>query len=118
MTAPITPPGWYPDSTTGLQRYWDGAKWLDIPAPAAAAAPHLAPAAARSGRITIHYGFALLAFFSLAGTLLFGIPLMAQAGDEETGGIASSMGILWIAWGGMWTLIWTAFAIHHTLKGR
>ena len=115
MTAPMTPPGWYPDPTTGSQRYWDGNVWLDIPSPAPA---YPTPVAARSGRITIHYGFALLAVFSLAGTLLFGIPLLAQAGDEDTGGGATTMGVVWMAWGGMWTLIWTAFAIHHTLKGR
>lgn len=27
-----TPPGWYP-TPDGGQRYWDGSKWLDIPAP-------------------------------------------------------------------------------------
>ena len=24
----------------------------------------------------------------------------------------------WLLWGGMWTLVWTASAIQHTLKGR
>jgi hypothetical protein len=28
------------------------------------------------------------------------------------------MAILWLLWGGMWTLIWAAFAINHTLKER
>jgi hypothetical protein len=33
-------------------------------------------------------------------------------------GISATFGVLWLLWGGMWTLIWTAFAIHHTLRGR
>ncbi|WP_231868868.1 DUF2510 domain-containing protein [Rhodococcus opacus] len=28
----MTPAGWYPDPSGG-QRYWDGAKWLDLPDP-------------------------------------------------------------------------------------
>ena len=105
----MTAPGWYPDPT-GVQRYWDGQKWLALPPPAAAAPSER--------RFTIHYGFALLAIFSLLGTLLFGIPLLAQADDPESGGIAANMGILWMFWGGMWTVIWTAFAVQHTLRGR
>ncbi len=48
MTQPVGPvvaAGWYPDQT-GVLRYWDGAQWLDIPAPpgtvATAAAPPVA----------------------------------------------------------------------------
>ena len=26
-------PGWYTNSETNLQQYWDGVRWLDIPAP-------------------------------------------------------------------------------------
>ena len=33
-------------------------------------------------------------------------------------GIGSGAAILWLLWGGMWTLIWAAFAINHTLKER
>jgi hypothetical protein len=102
----VTAPGWYPDPS-GAQRYWDGQQWLALPPPAAPA----------ERRFTIHYGFGLLAVFSLLGTLLFGIPLVAQA-DEESGSIAVGMGVLWFLWGGMWTVIWTAFAIQHTLRGR
>jgi len=28
------------------------------------------------------------------------------------------MAMLWMLWGGMWTIIWLAFAINHTLKAR
>ena len=28
------------------------------------------------------------------------------------------LGIAWLFWGGMWTLIWVAFAVQHTLKSR
>lgn len=114
MAAP-TPPGWYPDpSGTGQQRYWDGQVWLQLPPPP----PGTPVGQPAERRFTIHYGFALLAIFSLLGTLVFGLPLMAQAGDEDTGGVASTMGVLWLLWGGMWTVIWTAFAIQHTLRGR
>lgn len=70
------------------------------------------------GRFTIHYGFALLAFFSLLGTLFPAIALMSTASDPETEGVGAGMGVLWLLWGGMWTLIWAAFAIHHTLRSR
>ena len=79
-------------------------------------------AAIRSGpaerRFTIHYGFSLLAIFALLGTLIPGLGLMSTASDPETEGIGAGMGVLWLLWGGMWTLIWTAFAIQHTLRGR
>jgi hypothetical protein len=43
-TTPATPPaamqaGWYPDPTTGHQRWWDGKAWTDHTAPAAAPTP-------------------------------------------------------------------------------
>jgi hypothetical protein len=30
MGAPKPPKGWYPDPTTGQQRYWDGIDWTDV----------------------------------------------------------------------------------------
>lgn len=36
--AHVTPAGWYPDPSGG-QRYWDGAKWLDLPAPSSSLEP-------------------------------------------------------------------------------
>ena len=77
-------------------------------------------------RITIHYGFALLAFFSLLGTVIPTIIMFSAAGSAADGtesgdaaaGIGSGFGIMWLLWGGMWTLIWAAFAINHTLKER
>jgi hypothetical protein len=44
--------------------------------------------------------------------------MMATASDPETHGIGGAMGTLWMLWGGMWTLIWAAFAIQHTLRSR
>lgn len=107
MSSPA--PGWYPNPSGQGQTYWDGQQW----GPSAPMAP--APA---ERRFTVHYGFALVAIISLLVTLFFGIPLLSQAGDPDTGGVASGMGALWMLWGGMWTLIWTAFAIQHTLRGR
>ncbi|AGI12983.1 hypothetical protein PBI_BUTTERS_36 [Mycobacterium phage Butters] len=98
------PPGWYPDPEGGGQRYWDGRQWTSHRAPL----PPPAPAAER--RFTVNYGFALLAIFSLLGTLLFGVPLIANG--------AEMMGTMWLFWGGMWTLIWGAFAVQHTLRNR
>jgi len=113
MVQPQTPaPGWYPDpANPSIQRYWDGSTWG--PTAPVATQPQGEPA-----RFTIHYGFALLAFFSLVATLLFGIPLLSTASDPDTKGVGAGMGILWMLWGGMWTLIWTAFAVNHTLKSR
>jgi hypothetical protein len=85
---------------------------------------------AQPARFTIHYGFALLATFSLLGTVVPSIFWFVVAGNaaSDTGsdpnaaagaaGIAGSFGIIWLLWGGMWTLIWAAFAINHTLKER
>ncbi len=67
-----TPPGWYPapNGAPG-QRYWDGLALSDI---------HSAPATEHTeGRFTIHYGFALLAIFSLLGTLIPAVLLMSTA---------------------------------------
>ena len=36
--AHVTPAGWYPVPSGG-QRYWDGAKWLDLPAPSSSLEP-------------------------------------------------------------------------------
>lgn len=38
--SPSQPPGWYPDPAgSGLQRYWDGARWGPMSAPAAPPRP-------------------------------------------------------------------------------
>ena len=96
-------------------RWFNGTDWTyQYQAPTQQFAPP--PPAER--RFTIHYGFALLALFSLGATLLFGIPMLATASDPDTEGVGAVMGVLWMLWGGMWTLIWTAFAIQHTLKAR
>jgi hypothetical protein len=77
-------------------------------------------------RITIHYGFALLAIFAFLGTVVPTIFMFVAAGSsvdgteggDATAGIGTGFAIMWLLWGGMWTLIWAAFAINHTLKAR
>jgi hypothetical protein len=133
-TPPQPAAGWYPDPSgiPGQQRYFDGVNWGPTAPPpppgsgsgAVAAYPPTGPygnVVTDQPRFTIHYGFALLAILSLLGTIVFAIPLFSAAGstdDEGAAGIGAGMGILWLLWGGMWTLIWTAFAIQHTLRGR
>lgn len=41
--------------------------------------------------------------------------MIARADENH---IAGNLGIAWLFWGGMWTVIWTAFAVQHTLRGR
>lgn len=122
----MTAAGWYPDPSTGQQRYFDGAHW----GPPAPPPPAGAPPAER--RFTIHYGFVLLAVFSLLGTVIPSIFWFASAANVDTtgstqseidganmaGGMMSFFGVGWLLWGGMWTVIWTAFAIQHTLRSR
>lgn len=107
-------PGWYPNPSGDGKRYWDGDNWsrdIGVPAPA-------------ERRLTIHYGFVVVAVFSLIGTLgPFAITLLAyhNAINEGSADVASDIattGTLWLLWGGMWTVIWAAFAVHHTLRGR
>jgi hypothetical protein len=133
MTNPL--PGWYPDpSGNPGQRYWDGQQWGPTAPTAATAFPPTGQAPQGSERrFTIHYGFALLAVFSLLGTIIPAIFWFASAANVDTdpgatqseidgaqaaGGIMSFFGVGWLIWGGMWTLVWTAFAIQHTLRSR
>jgi hypothetical protein len=126
----MSTPGWYPDPAgLGQQRYFDGANW----GPLAPGAPPSPPSQRPPSRFTIHYGFALLAIFSLLGTVIPSIFWFASAANVHTdpnatqseidgasaaGGIMSFFGVGWLFWGGMWTVIWTAFAIQHTLRSR
>lgn len=96
-------PGWYPDQA-GQSHYWDGYRW-------ATSVPAAAP-----GRVTINYGFALLAILSLIGTLIPSIGLMSTADQHNSAPLV--FGVLWGLWGGMWTIVWAAFAIRHTMKSR
>jgi hypothetical protein len=123
VTTPQAAPGWYPDpSGTGMQRYWDGTEWTMHHAPVVSQPPDVMVQAPNTEpaerRITIHYGFVVLAVFSLLGTLIPTAFWFSTANDPDTNNVGVGIGILWLLWGGMWTLIWAAFAIHHTLKGR
>lgn len=69
------------------------------------------PPAAEPRRFTINYGFVLLAILSLLVTLFFGLAWLTYDGTE-------TLGVVWLFWGGFWTLIWGAFAIQHTLRRR
>ena len=55
--------------------------------------------------------------FAAAGSTASDTSLDADSASAAAG-IGSGMAIMWLLWGGMWTLIWAAFAIHHTLKSR
>ena len=126
MNQPSPSPGWYPDPDGGpALRWFNGTDWTyQYQAPTQQFAPP--PPAER--RFTIHYGFVLLAAFSLLGTVIPTTIMFAAAGDtgssdtsqagQDVAGFGAGMAILWLLWGGMWTLIWAAFAINHTLKGR
>lgn len=131
-------PGWYPDpSGAPGQRYFDGVNWGPV-APPPITPPYPSgpgqPGGTASGserRFTIHYGFALLAIFSLLGTIIPSIFWFVSAANVDNDGTKSDIeaanaatgimgffGIGWLLWGGMWTIVWTAFAIQHTLKSR
>jgi len=135
FTPPPTPAGWYPDPDGGPHlRWFNGTQWTDQrQAPTQQFAGPPPPVAISERRFTIHYGFVLLAVFSLLGTVIPSIFWFASAASVDTGagatqseidgataatGILSLFGVGWLLWGGMWTLVWTAFAIQHTLKSR
>ncbi|MEV7528161.1 DUF2510 domain-containing protein [Agrococcus sediminis] len=63
---PPAPAGWYPDQS-GVQRYWDGLRWLDIPAPAAEALP-----ARESTSKPLHRRFGFWAALTVAALVVFG----------------------------------------------
>lgn len=122
------PADWYPDPSgaPGL-RYFDGTAWTAQTTTAEPWRDWGSDENVRAERrFTIHYGFALLAFLSLAATLTFGIPSLVDGFSnttldptgKEVAGTAATFGVLWMLWGGMWTVIWAAFAIRHTLRGR
>ncbi|UVO13524.1 DUF2510 domain-containing protein [Mycobacterium sp. SVM_VP21] len=108
-------PGWRADPDGApMLRFHDGYEWTAHTAPLPPPGQQ-SPAPQSDGRITIHYGFAVVAVFSLMVTLLFGIPAFTS---EDGSGIGVGLGVFWVIWGGMWTLIWTAFAIHHTIRSK
>jgi len=126
--------GWYPDPHgSGQQRYFDGTNWGPTAPPPqySALASSAPPPPSGDRRFTIHYGFVLLAIFSLLGTVIptifwFGSAASVEEGNTQSEqeaadaatGFLGIMGVGWLLWGGMWTIIWTAFAIQHTLKSR
>jgi hypothetical protein len=99
------PPGWYPTPDGSGQMYRTGTEWLPAPPPA-------------ERRFTIHYGFAFLAFVSMCVTLLFGISMIGAVSDDPSNGVGAGITLMWWLWGGFWTVLWTLFAIQHTLRAR
>jgi hypothetical protein len=120
------PPGWYPDPGGGQNlRWFSGTDWTHH---YQATAHQLAPPPPAQRRFTIHYGFVVVAVISLLVTLVPSIFWFVVAGsatgdpssdpDAAGAGLSTGLAVLWMLWGGTWTLIWTALAIHHTLRGR
>jgi hypothetical protein len=53
VTAPLPPPGWYPDpSGVAAQRYWDGREWtaVNVPSMSPFAPPRARSSASQSGQ--------------------------------------------------------------------
>src|SRR4051794_36448068 len=100
MTAPPPPPlpGWYPDpSGEPGMRYWDGT-WTDQRAPSLVPPP---PHEAVRERRKKHPAFAFLAWTSLIVTALVGLVMFSGSGDT-----VNPFGLLWLLWGGFWTVLW------------
>jgi Uncharacterised protein family UPF0547/Protein of unknown function (DUF2510) len=91
------PAGWYEDPSGKGLRYWDGA-WTDqrMPFP-----PGYTPRYTPERR-KLHPGFVFLAVISLFVAVLPAIF-----------GFSGSFTVLWLLWGGFWTVLWWLFA-----KGR
>jgi hypothetical protein len=69
-TTPAIPAAWYPDPSTGQQRYWDGTKWTEHYAPPAAVAPPR-----KGGAAPIVLGIIGLVLAFIPGALYVGIVL-------------------------------------------
>ena len=121
------PPGWYPDPAGGPNSRWfNGTDWTHHYHPPV---QQFAPPPAER-RFTIDYGLVVVAVISLLVTLVPSTFWFVAAGsvtsepstERDGAGTAAGLGIVMVVlgmlWGGMWTLIWTASAIHHTLRGR
>jgi Protein of unknown function (DUF2510) len=80
-----------------MQRFWDGSDWTMHHAPPP---PHKPVAERRS----VHPAFAFLAVISLLVTALPAI-LMLNGSDS-----VSPFAVLWLLWGGFWTILWWLFA--------
>lgn len=105
-----TPAGWYPDPHTGQQRYYDGTQW----GPYAPTGPPV-----KEARFTVNYGFVLLALLSLLMTLFPAIAwITGDKPNDPDDDFLVTMGVLWLFWGGFWTLVWAAFGFQHTLRSK
>jgi hypothetical protein len=79
---PNTPPGWYPDSSTGRTRWWDGNAWTNTfqPAPSAptavyvVGAPSVGNAPATASLVLGIIGFVFMPIPFFIGWFLGGIP--------------------------------------------
>ena len=67
----------------------------------------------------MNYGFILLAALSALMTLFPAIAwITGNDPDDPNDDFLVTIGVLWLLWGGAWTLIWAAFGFQHTLRGK
>jgi hypothetical protein len=99
VSAVPPPTGWFPDpSRGGTLRYWDGAKWLEVPPPPAANLAALPPPAwpppapaQEDMRDVIALGYVLAVLVPLVGFIL-GIVLIAKGrSDHGIGAVVISI---------------------------
>ena len=105
MSAPTPPlPGWYPDPSgePGL-RYWDGT-WTDHRQPSLVPPPPHEPVPKRRS----HTPGVRLSRRDLP--TCDGVPAIAMFNGHDS---VNPFAVLWLLWGGFWTVLWWLFA-----KGR
>jgi hypothetical protein len=88
-----SPPGWFPDVTPGLVRYWDGSKWTEHVAPASPpSAPPLAQpetSLSTAGKVAVAAAVA-----ALIGSFLPWVSIVSIFGSIEVSGFTAGDGKL------------------------
>ena len=88
----LTPPGWYPDVTPGLVRYWDGWQWTGHVVPAA---PPGAPMAQQTNSLSTAGKLAMAGGVAgLVGSFLPWVSAVTIFGSIEISGFAAGDGKL------------------------